>query len=105
MSASDGRCGLVRQRTNGSNSKTSETLTQSIRGNASNRLPAKSLRRADRVWQDFESRLAQVLPDLTRDDCLIISHRTSDVFVQFAGCGRDGMRAEAISNDYFTKDG
>ena len=55
------------------------------------------------MWQDLESGLAHVLPDLGRGDVLIVSHRTSDVFVQFAAHGRDGMRAEAISNDYFTK--
>ena len=78
-------------------------MPQRIRRITSNRLRASSSRRADRVWQEFESRLAHVLPDLTRDDCLILFHRTSEVFVQFEGRGRDGMRAEAISNDYFTK--
>ena len=74
-----------------------------IRKDTPHRFPPKSLPRADRAWKHFESGLAHVLPDLARGDCLIVSHRTADIFVQFVGDGRDGMRAEAISNDYVTK--
>ena len=77
-------------------------MTDKIKKNTPHRFPPKSLPRADRAWQNFESGLAHVLPDLARGDSLVVSHRTSDTFVQFAGDGRDGMRAEAISNDYVT---
>ena len=54
----------------------------------------------DRAWADLETSLAQVLGDLDEDEFLIVSHRLSKVFLQFAAHGRDGMRAEAVSNDY-----
>jgi hypothetical protein len=60
----------------------------------------KSAPATDRAWTDLEAALAQVLGDLDTDDFLVISHRTSQVFVQFAAQGRDGMRVEAVSNEY-----
>jgi hypothetical protein len=52
------------------------------------------------AWVALEHALAQTLRDLGKEEFLIISHKTSQAFVQFAGHGRDGMRTEAISNEY-----
>jgi hypothetical protein len=62
--------------------------------------PRMSTPSAERAWADLEASLAQVLGDLDEDEFLVVSHKTSEVFVQFAAQGRDGMRAEAVSNDY-----
>ena len=55
---------------------------------------------ADTVWQAFEAALADVLLLLEEDEYLIIGSKRRQHYVQFAGEGVHGMRAEAVSNAY-----
>jgi hypothetical protein len=59
--------------------------------------PAPSIEKA---WQIFRRNLAAALGDLEEDEHLILSHKRSNYFVQFAAQGALGMRAEAVSNTY-----
>lgn len=56
------------------------------------------------TWKDFEGRLVQVLGRMAVDQYLIISSRATagadSHFVQFAQGGREGFRAEAVSNRF-----
>jgi hypothetical protein len=55
------------------------------------------------AWPTFEQKLAAVLADLTEDQYLILSVKRSSRFVQFAGQGAFGLRAETTSNSYLPK--
>ncbi len=55
------------------------------------------------AWPPFEQKLAAVLARLEEDQYLILSVKHSDRFVQFAGQGSFGMRAETTSNSYLPK--
>ena len=55
------------------------------------------------VWQAFEANLALALPELEEDEFLIISYKRANYFVQFAGQGGFGMRAEASSDAYIVE--
>jgi hypothetical protein len=59
--------------------------------------PATSARRPG--WDDFERDLAATLP-LLDDECLILSARKGNRFVQFSADPRRGVRAETVSNAY-----
>ena len=52
------------------------------------------------VWQTFEASLANVLLLLEEDEYLIIGSKRHQHYVQFAGEGPHGMRAEAVSNAF-----
>ncbi|CAL1241946.1 T3SS (YopN, CesT) and YbjN peptide-binding chaperone 1 [Candidatus Methylocalor cossyra] len=54
-------------------------------------------------WPPFEQNLVAVLAQLEEDQYLILSVKRSDRFVQFAGQGSFGMRAETTSNSYLPK--
>ena len=54
----------------------------------------------DVVWQAFEAAIADVLQALEEDEYLIIGSKHRQHYVQFAGEGVHGMRAEAVSNAY-----
>jgi hypothetical protein len=55
---------------------------------------------ADQAWLQFAGDLALCLADLDEDDYLIIERKRADHYVQFAGQGAFGMRAEAMCNAY-----
>jgi len=56
--------------------------------------------RISRDWPLFESRLASVLAALREDQFLILPVKQSARFIQFAGQGAFGMRAEVSSNAF-----
>ena len=58
--------------------------------------------KADEEWARFASDLAACLSVLEEDEYLILSYKRANLFVQFAGQGNFGMRAEAVSNVYIT---
>ena len=62
--------------------------------------PQKNLKNLFRAWRPFEMALASVLEHLKEDQYLIISAKDAHRFVQFAGRGSAGLRAEAVSNHY-----
>lgn len=55
---------------------------------------------ADAAWRDLATNLADCLGALEEDEFLIISKKHANVFVQFAGQGWYGMRAEAVCNSF-----
>lgn len=62
--------------------------------------PPKADKRLSRTWVPFASTLATVLGRLEEDQYLIILAKRTKRYVQFAGQGSFGMRAEATSNHY-----
>ena len=62
--------------------------------------PAPSL---GRNWQPFADRLAAALATLEEDQNLILAVEHRQRFVQFAGSGASGLRAEAVSNAYLAE--
>ena len=55
---------------------------------------------SEKAWRELKSALASVLSDLDEDEYLVIEVKSNGSFVQFAGQGAHGMRAEAVSNAY-----
>lgn len=53
-----------------------------------------------RAWNVLEARLARTLEALTEDEFLILAHRGTQHFVQFAAQGDAELRAEAVSGFY-----
>jgi len=53
----------------------------------------------DPGWDLFERELAAALP-LLRDECLLLSTREGNRYVQFAGTSGGGLFAESVSNAY-----
>ena len=62
--------------------------------------PARSL---GRDWQPFTDRLAAALATLSENQNLIFAVEHRQRFVQFAGSGTSGLRAEAVSNAYLAE--
>ena len=62
--------------------------------------PAPSL---GRDWQPFADRLAAALATLEEDQNLIFAVEHRQRFVQFAGSGASGLRAEAVSNAHLAE--
>ena len=54
-------------------------------------------------WPVFQHRLAEALDLLAEDQFLVISQKQGGRFIQFAGQGSFGLRAETVSN-HFLKD-
>ena len=52
------------------------------------------------AWAEFERNLAMALADLEEDEFLILASNAEHYYVQFAGQGEKGMRAEAVSNTF-----
>jgi len=52
------------------------------------------------AWAEFAVELSRALTDLNEDEYLIVSTKRNPYFVQFAGQGGFGIRAETISNQY-----
>jgi hypothetical protein len=52
------------------------------------------------AWLAFERALAAALADIDEDEYLVIVTKRGNRFVQFAGEGAFGMRAESVSNAY-----
>lgn len=48
-------------------------------------------------WPEFMARLSEVLGKLDEDQYLVINVKKSNRYVQFAGQGRYGLRAETAS--------
>ena len=57
---------------------------------------------SERAWDEFRDRLTEVLPALSEHEFIIIQRQGTNQFVQFMSHGRDGMRAEAVSNGYLS---
>ncbi len=55
------------------------------------------------AWERFAHSVAAALVKLAKDECLILSETKHHRFVQFLDLGSEGMRAEAVSNDYLQK--
>jgi hypothetical protein len=55
---------------------------------------------AAEAWAKFERALAKAIGELNGDEFLVICSKHDNRFVQFAGQGPFGMRAEAVSNAY-----
>ena len=55
-------------------------------------------------WPTFAMSLAEVLAQLMEDQFLIISLKRSNRFVQFAGQGSFGVRAEVVANAFLSPD-
>ncbi len=62
--------------------------------------PPEPAPRISRDWPVFENRLAAVLAALREDQFLILPVKQSARFIQFAGQGAFGMRAEVSSNAF-----
>jgi len=60
-------------------------------------------RRVSVAWPTFGKKLAAVLEKLREDEFLVISTKKSNRYVQFAGQGAFGLRAEAVSNHYLPR--
>jgi len=58
---------------------------------------------AKHTWSAFRRSLGEALGALEEDEYLILVAKAEDYFVQFAGQGDQGMRAEAISNTFIKK--
>ena len=54
----------------------------------------------DEAWNSMASSLTVCLDALEEDECLVISYKRANYFVQFAGLGSFGMRMEASSNSF-----
>ena len=54
-------------------------------------------------WQPFAECLAAALATLTEDQNLILAVEYRQRFVQFAGSGASGLRAESVSNAYLAE--
>lgn len=52
------------------------------------------------AWPAFESKLAEALAVLEEDQYLVITEKRGWAYVQFAGQGSFGVRAECVSNNY-----
>ena len=55
------------------------------------------------AWPPFAQKLATVLATLNEDQFLVILAKRSNRFVQFAGQGASGVRAESVSNQYLPR--
>ncbi len=55
------------------------------------------------AWPPFEKALASALAQLEEDQFLVISAKRGNRFVQFAGQGSFGLRAETASNGFLPK--
>jgi Flp pilus assembly protein TadD len=55
------------------------------------------------AWSEFRRSLGEALGALEEDEYLILVAKAEEYFVQFAGQGDQGMRAEAISNAFIKK--
>ncbi|MFI5342035.1 MAG: hypothetical protein ACHQ7N_19630 [Candidatus Methylomirabilales bacterium] len=58
--------------------------------------------RPEDEWSEFGRSLGEALGALEKDEYLILHAKADDYFVQFAGQGDHGMRAEAVSNTFIT---
>jgi Flp pilus assembly protein TadD len=52
------------------------------------------------VWAEFQQNLTSALEGLENDEFLVIVARPEHYYVQFAGQGEKGMRADAVSNTF-----
>jgi hypothetical protein len=55
---------------------------------------------AEEAWTQFADELTRCIANLDEDEFLIVDTKQSGYFVQFAGRGGFGIRAEAVSNAY-----
>jgi tetratricopeptide (TPR) repeat protein len=58
--------------------------------------------KSEEAWSALRRNLAAALGSLDEDEYLVIASKTENYFVQFAGQGAQGMRAEAVSNAFIT---
>lgn len=64
---------------------------------------APSAQLLGREWKRFADGLAAALATLSEDQNLILAAEHRQRFVQFAGSGSSGLRAEAVSNAYLAE--
>jgi len=55
------------------------------------------------AWSEFRRNLGEALRALEEDEYLILLAKAEDQYVQFAGQGDHGMRAETVSNTFITQ--
>ncbi len=55
---------------------------------------------ANKPWRDFSKNLTACIGALAEDEYLIIARKGATQYVQFAGLGAYGIRAEAAGNGY-----
>lgn len=60
----------------------------------------KSGKQLSRAWLPFTVKLTEILERLAEDQYLVVTAKRSNRYVQFAGQGAFGLRAEATSNHY-----
>jgi hypothetical protein len=60
----------------------------------------KTLMASNTEWDQFANELSRALSDLQQGQFLIIETKAQVYYVQFAGGGVCGMRAESVSNGY-----
>jgi len=58
---------------------------------------------AREAWAELRHNLSVAIRDLDEDEYLILLAKGTDHFVQFAGQGAHGMRAEAVSNTFIKR--
>jgi len=54
-------------------------------------------------WDQFAAELSRALSSLQKDHFLIVETKADQYYVQFAGGGGLGMRAESVSNGYLNR--
>ena len=64
--------------------------------------PPRHRKASSPAWPAFESKLAEALAVLEEDQYLVISEKRGSAYVQFAGQGSFGVRAECVSNNYLS---
>jgi hypothetical protein len=62
--------------------------------------PLRRKKAAPAAWPAFESKLSEALGVLEEDQYLVIAAKRGWAYVQFAGQGSYGIRAECVSNNY-----
>lgn len=67
-------------------------------------VPARAAAKVSVEWPAFARRLATVLGSLQEDQYLIVSLKGTNRYVQFAGQGHWGLRAECVGNEYLPDD-
>jgi hypothetical protein len=62
--------------------------------------PPRHRKASSPAWPAFEGKLAEALAVLEEDQYLVITEKRGWAYVQFAGQGSFGVRAECVSNNY-----
>ena len=77
---------------------------QEDKGKGAPRQRLKTAPPSREAWAALQHNLGTALEDLEEDEFLILTSKAEHYFVQFAGQGEHGMRAEAVSNTFVEPD-